>query len=160
MIDLYTKAGLAFHHIANGEFDAVERLYATIEMRDYTCTDFGFSNRLSSALLFTGTWGGEYWKCRALLAEAEISGNSDSHAKMAGRCMAIDAALEIVCAKYGLDPDDARKIAHEATKPNVVNAPCDLDEEYLADRVAAYSAMMDSCPGNVEQKGSEGTLLH
>lgn len=157
MIDAATKASLAFHYIANGLFDEVERLYETVEMKNYTCADFEFSNKLAVSLLFSTSWGNEYWKHRALLAESACD---EERVLLDKRCMAIDLALDTLCGHYGLAPDDVRRLSNQAMRHKPIACEVEPDMSYLAELIESYRRMIESWPGAIEQKGSRGSALH
>ncbi len=174
MMDIKDKAGIAFHYITNLKFEEAESLYASVEKKDYTCTDLDFSSMLASNILFSAIWGNEYWKNLALrmvamsryFAEKDAGNVTNSeraaaeHDAFERRALSIDAALETVCQTYGIFPGDVRKMAANAIAFEPINKDAKADPEYLHELLQAFNQMIESWPGKALQKFSTPKAVH
>jgi hypothetical protein len=121
---LYTKlspdelAALAFAANVRGDHDEFETILASVGRRTYSCLDQRFSRLTNAYLDLALFYGMTYWKNRTFLAYAEtlsaVKGDDKSKALLShllDNAIAMDVALQEVCAKVNIDYMAVKKLA-------------------------------------------------
>jgi hypothetical protein len=109
---------LAFEANVRGNKAEFETIRASVGNRTYVCLDQRFS-RLTTAYINLGVfYGMTYWKNRTYLAYAETlhtaQGDEKSQAllfHLLDSAVAMDVALQKVCARHGIDIMTMKKLA-------------------------------------------------
>ncbi len=124
----HEQAALAFEAIASNDDGAREMIVGSVEHKDYRCTHWDFRSRLSGLTTLASYYALIYWKSRTYMEVANSKYNergdeADQQAAFAflGRVLAMETALQDVCAKLNIDVLAVKK-----------HARC--DDEYTPDK--------------------------
>jgi len=150
------SAALAFHYISEGNALEFKRLGDAAPRKDYNCPDEAYQARLDGFTRFAACWAIEHWRLRC--HKAEILGAAlaasrrnddekadtllDAHEQAETYLLALDAALQTICADNGIDPADVRKRAGtEPFKP--MREGMTPDADYLAAMQAGLARLAE-----------------
>ncbi len=122
-------APLAMKYMAAGDERELARIRSACPLKTYTMQDSAYIDRIESFLRMTNAWGLLYWQyqhermraalCMSIALSKGIE-TEEAEQEMESRrftlnfaescLLAMDVALDEVCAAHGFDASDARKI--------------------------------------------------
>lgn len=118
-------AVMAFHYLVDGNDMEFERVASAVQWDSYRCADMEYRLWLDGLMHMASFWAIEYWQahCWRIASMsgsqlAETMGRSEearafatAHELWESRLLALDRALEAVCAEHRIDASAVRKQA-------------------------------------------------
>lgn len=173
-MDSKEKAAMVFHFLANKRLSDAATVLESIERKPYHCTDPAYSAKLAGVLMFSLTWGCDYWRSIALQAtdiakylsmkERGDEGRDENigrlNRKWVTEMLARERALEVICQAQGIFPEDVRRFASNVPKfvpEGEFHAP---DPECLESLVEGYTALINGFNGYSERFSDPAKAVH
>lgn len=118
-------AALAFHYMTGANDLEFKRVADAVPLKDYRCPDVSYQARLDGFTRFAAYWAIEHWRLRTRKAEmlggalAALRRRNDeqadamieAHEQAESYLLALDAAMQAICADNNIDPADVRRMA-------------------------------------------------
>jgi len=140
-------AALAFECLVNRNITELKRISSAVPRKTYTCSDMEYGERYDNLYIMSLHFRAEYWKLLALRTALigfpyiKMAGGMDledddldnlQKTLSGSKQLALDKALQNVCAKYGIKPELVYTIA-SAEPFNLHSDNIEPDEATLAE---------------------------
>jgi hypothetical protein len=151
------RARLAFLCASHGDTTEVDRISAGVEQVRYRGPDIEYLRWLVAFHDLAQRWAIEHWRLQSRASVAVGGANVyvsdkalgpatlflDIHEQMEERLVALDRALDAVCAEHGIDADAIRSLA-ETQRFSPHRAGPDGDAEYEAMMLERFRSLLPS----------------